>query len=149
MCLCSRQSMSKYQSISLSYARSYCMLKFGSTPMGLSVSLSRTSIVRERRATHAGTSSVPFYMQQLHNPVTYAVLPLYAVLMPCTHVVHGRFAQIFQTFNCQKLREVEASYLRADFSLECYTPEHQAYMVYAGFFIFICEFTLFSSLTHF
>lgn len=47
--------------------------------------------------------------------------------------------QVFQTFACEDLTEINKSYLRADLRIECYTPQHMAYRVYAGVMIIICE----------
>lgn len=47
--------------------------------------------------------------------------------------------QVFQTFACESLPEVGKSYLRADFRIECGTPRHKAYKIYAGVMILLCE----------
>lgn len=45
---------------------------------------------------------------------------------------------IFQTFVCERLDTgVGLLYLRADYSLTCYTGVHKAMMVYAGLTIFV------------
>lgn len=43
---------------------------------------------------------------------------------------------IFQTFVCERL-DTGVDYLRADYSLTCYTGVHKAMMVYAGLMIFV------------
>ncbi|CBJ28094.1 probable extracellular nuclease (ISS) [Ectocarpus siliculosus] len=43
---------------------------------------------------------------------------------------------IFQTFVCERL-DTGMDYLRADYSLTCYTGVHKAMMVYAGLMIFV------------
>lgn len=48
--------------------------------------------------------------------------------------------QVFQTFSCKYLEELDKSYLWADFRIECYTPLHRRYMAYAAVMIAICEF---------
>lgn len=47
--------------------------------------------------------------------------------------------QVFQTFACEHLDEVNKSYLRADLRIECNTPEHKVYQIYAWIMICICE----------
>ncbi|CAN0309757.1 unnamed protein product, partial [Phaeothamnion confervicola] len=44
---------------------------------------------------------------------------------------------IFQTFACDHLEELGTSYLRADYSIECNTPTHHAYKLFASFMIFL------------
>lgn len=59
-----------------------------------------------------------------------------------TPLVPNRFhceTQVFQTFSCAHFDEVGKHYLWADFKIECYTPKHNAYMMYAGVMIVICE----------
>ncbi|CAN0183065.1 unnamed protein product [Scytosiphon promiscuus] len=43
---------------------------------------------------------------------------------------------VFQTFVCERL-DTGVDYLRADYSLTCYTGVHKAMMVYAGLMIFV------------
>ena len=47
---------------------------------------------------------------------------------------------MFQTFACDDYPEIDKRYLRADGRIECDTPTHTGYMVYAGFMIALCEF---------
>lgn len=47
--------------------------------------------------------------------------------------------QVFQTFACEKLPEIGTAYLRADFRIECYTPKHNVFRIYAGFMIILCK----------
>lgn len=47
--------------------------------------------------------------------------------------------QVFQTFACIKLEEIGKRYLKADLRIDCDTPEHKAYEVYASIMIFVCE----------
>lgn len=49
------------------------------------------------------------------------------------------FLQVFQTFACEELTEIGKSYLRADLRIDCRTPQHMAYKVYAGIMICVCE----------
>ena len=44
--------------------------------------------------------------------------------------------QVFQTFVCEEFEDGK-SYLVVDSNLECYTPQHQQNMIYAGFMIFL------------
>lgn len=48
--------------------------------------------------------------------------------------------QVFQTFSCEDLEEIDKSYLRADFRIECYTPTHRAFEAYASVMIILCEY---------
>ncbi|CAM9261198.1 unnamed protein product, partial [Laminaria digitata] len=48
-------------------------------------------------------------------------------------------SRIFQTFACVDL-DTGDSFLRADHSIKCNTPKHQAYMVYAGFMCLVYPF---------
>ena len=43
---------------------------------------------------------------------------------------------VFQTFSCDPLDDGH-SYLRADYSIECYNKEHRAYQIYAMIMIFV------------
>ena len=43
---------------------------------------------------------------------------------------------VFQTFSCDPLDDGH-SYLRADYSIECYNKEHRAYQIYATIMIFV------------
>ena len=43
---------------------------------------------------------------------------------------------VFQTFSCDPLDDGN-SYLRADYSIECYNKEHRAYQIYAAIMIFV------------
>ena len=47
--------------------------------------------------------------------------------------------QVFQTFACDDYPEIGTRYLRADGRIECDTPKHTGYMVYAGIMIALCE----------
>lgn len=47
--------------------------------------------------------------------------------------------QVFQAFACENLTEINKSYLRADLRIECDTPQHMGYKVYAAVMIIICE----------
>lgn len=51
----------------------------------------------------------------------------------------ARIEKVLQTFSCQDFPEIDKSYLRADLRLECYTPLHRKYMIYAGFMVVVCE----------
>ncbi|KAG5183506.1 hypothetical protein JKP88DRAFT_262991 [Tribonema minus] len=44
----------------------------------------------------------------------------------------GVSVTVFETFACDELQYVGSSYLRVDYSIECYTPEHTAYRIFAG-----------------
>jgi hypothetical protein len=44
---------------------------------------------------------------------------------------------VFQTFSCNDLEEVNKSYLRADYSIECGTPTHHAYCAYAAIMVIV------------
>ncbi|CAN0330304.1 unnamed protein product [Ascophyllum nodosum] len=44
---------------------------------------------------------------------------------------------IFQTFACEDLEDIDKIYLRADFRIECDTPKHTAYKIYAAIMIFV------------
>ena len=46
-------------------------------------------------------------------------------------------AACLQTFACDTLEELGTTFLRADYSLECYTPEHKLYRAYAGIMILV------------
>ena len=48
--------------------------------------------------------------------------------------------QVFQAFSCEDFPEVDKSYLRADFSVECNTVKHNAFKIYAAIMVFVCEF---------
>eukprot|EP00752_Nemacystus_decipiens_P012610 g11167.t2 len=45
-------------------------------------------------------------------------------------------ATVFQAFACEDLDD-EKKYLRADYRIECDSPEHRAFQVYAGIMIFV------------
>ncbi|CAN0551355.1 unnamed protein product, partial [Laminaria digitata] len=45
--------------------------------------------------------------------------------------------QVFQTFACEDFPEIGKSYLRADGRIECDTPEHKKYRIYAAVMIFL------------
>ena len=47
--------------------------------------------------------------------------------------------QVFQTFECEDYPEIGTRYLRADRRIECNSPRHTGYMVYAAVMIFLCE----------
>lgn len=49
------------------------------------------------------------------------------------------FASVFcwQTFECDELEELQSAYLRADYSMYCYTAQHKSYMVYSGVMILV------------
>ena len=47
--------------------------------------------------------------------------------------------QVFQTFACRSLGEIDKSYLRADFRIECNTPEYEIYWIYAVIMVCVCE----------
>ncbi|KAG5193174.1 hypothetical protein JKP88DRAFT_240807 [Tribonema minus] len=49
----------------------------------------------------------------------------------------GVSVTVFQTFACDELMYISKSYLRADYSIECYTPEHTAYRIFAGVMVLI------------
>eukprot|EP00611_Tribonema_gayanum_P017500 TRINITY_DN3019_c0_g1_i1.p1 TRINITY_DN3019_c0_g1~~TRINITY_DN3019_c0_g1_i1.p1 ORF type:complete len:453 (+),score=56.01 TRINITY_DN3019_c0_g1_i1:119-1477(+) len=49
----------------------------------------------------------------------------------------GVSTTIFQTFACDELQYIGRSYLRADYSIECYTPEHTAYHIFAGVMVLV------------
>ena len=46
---------------------------------------------------------------------------------------------MFQAFACEDFDEIGKSYLRADFRIECDTPKHKAFKIYAAVMICICE----------
>lgn len=46
---------------------------------------------------------------------------------------------VFQTFACEDLPEIEKSFLRADFRIECDTRKHNFYKVYAAIMVVLCE----------
>ncbi|KAG5178512.1 hypothetical protein JKP88DRAFT_261305 [Tribonema minus] len=48
--------------------------------------------------------------------------------------------KVFQTFSCDNLEYINKSYLRADYSIECYTPKHTAFRIYAA--AMICVYPL-------
>ncbi|CAN0550818.1 unnamed protein product, partial [Ectocarpus sp. 12 AP-2014] len=55
------------------------------------------------------------------------------VLVTASFLVYSTVSTIvFQTFACDTLDELGTTFLRADYSLECYTPEHKLYRGYAG-----------------
>lgn len=58
-------------------------------------------------------------------------------LSPQSHC--SRLLQVLQTFACESLDEIGKSYLRADFRIECDTPKHKAYKIYAWVMVCICE----------
>lgn len=47
--------------------------------------------------------------------------------------------QVFQTFACTNMEEIGKRYLKADLRIDCDTPEHRAYEIYARIMFFICE----------
>lgn len=49
--------------------------------------------------------------------------------------------QVFQTFSCQEFPEVGKHYLRADGRIECNTPIHRVYMIYASVMIVLCKYS--------
>eukprot|EP00611_Tribonema_gayanum_P026107 TRINITY_DN611_c0_g2_i4.p1 TRINITY_DN611_c0_g2~~TRINITY_DN611_c0_g2_i4.p1 ORF type:complete len:798 (+),score=114.47 TRINITY_DN611_c0_g2_i4:65-2458(+) len=49
----------------------------------------------------------------------------------------GVSVTVFQTFACDELTYIGKSYLRADYSIECYTPEHTAYRIFAGVMVLV------------
>lgn len=53
-------------------------------------------------------------------------------------------SQVFQTFQCEDLNEIDKRYLRADLRIECDTAEYKAYELYAGFMVILCEFIILS-----
>ncbi|CAM9974698.1 unnamed protein product, partial [Phaeothamnion confervicola] len=55
------------------------------------------------------------------------------VFMVFTFLIYSTVSTtVFQTFACDDLRDIGAAqYLRADYSIECYTQRHKLYMVYA------------------
>ena len=46
---------------------------------------------------------------------------------------------MIQAFACENYPEIGKRYLRADFSIECDTPTHEAFKIYAGVMICVCE----------
>lgn len=56
------------------------------------------------------------------------------------HYTSYTFCQVFQTFACEEVQEIGKSYLRADFRIQCDTPRHAAYKIYAAVMILLCEF---------
>ncbi|KAG5176025.1 hypothetical protein JKP88DRAFT_265595 [Tribonema minus] len=46
-------------------------------------------------------------------------------------IFSGVSVTIFQTFACDDLQFIDKSYLRADYSVECYTAEHTAYRIFS------------------
>ena len=50
------------------------------------------------------------------------------------------FPQVFQTFACDDYHEIKKRYLRADGRIDCDTPKHTAFMLYAAVMICLCEF---------
>ncbi|KAG5175014.1 hypothetical protein JKP88DRAFT_154267, partial [Tribonema minus] len=52
-------------------------------------------------------------------------------------IFSGVSTVVFQTFACEEFEATGASFLRADYSISCRTPEHKAYIAYAGFMIFV------------
>ncbi|CAM9743167.1 unnamed protein product [Phaeothamnion confervicola] len=55
------------------------------------------------------------------------------VFMVFTFLVYTTSSTVvFQAFACDRLEEVDTAYLRVDYSIKCYTPEHNFYMAYAA-----------------
>ncbi|CAM9924542.1 unnamed protein product, partial [Ectocarpus sp. 4 AP-2014] len=60
------------------------------------------------------------------------------VLVTASFLIYSTVSTIvFQTFACDTLDELGKTFLRADYSLECYTPEHKLYRGYAGIMILV------------
>ncbi|CAM9723567.1 unnamed protein product, partial [Phaeothamnion confervicola] len=64
----------------------------------------------------------------------WAVGKHWLVFMVFTFLIYSTVSTaVFQTFACDDLRDVGAErYLRADYSIECYTTKHKGFMIYAA-----------------
>ena len=49
---------------------------------------------------------------------------------------------MFQTFVCDEFPDVGKGFLTADPRIECPTPTHTAYKLYAAVMLFLCEFIM-------
>jgi hypothetical protein len=65
----------------------------------------------------------------------------YLVCLTLTFLIYSTVSTtVFQTFSCDTIddkAEVKMSFLRADYSIQCDTPQHKLYKIYSGVMIVI------------
>jgi hypothetical protein len=65
----------------------------------------------------------------------------YSAFLTLTFLIYSTVSTtVFQTFACDCINDyatIKTSYLRADYSIQCYTQKHTLYRVYAGIMVFI------------
>ncbi|CAM9270334.1 unnamed protein product [Chrysoparadoxa australica] len=102
-------------------------------PLALAIALSLTFAIGcwKAKATYKDHER---WLQAKVKQVKYRHITLLLVL--CFLVFPTTSSVIFSTFSCDTL-ESGVSYLRADYSLICNTPQHNSYKVYAYFMIVV------------
>ncbi|CAN0046228.1 unnamed protein product, partial [Phaeothamnion confervicola] len=104
--------------------------------LGLSLALARRRLahaaeVGPRRSSFSAVVALP----SMDSPWDSAVGKHAFVFLTLTFLIYSTVSTaVFQTFACDDLRGAGAAqYLRADYSIQCYTPTHTVYMTYAAF----------------
>ncbi|CAM9120453.1 unnamed protein product, partial [Phaeothamnion confervicola] len=85
-----------------------------------------------QRSSSRGVAESP--MEPLESRWERAAGKHWLVFMVFTFLMYSTVSTaVFQTFACDDLRDVGAEqYLRADYSIECYTGKHKGFIIYAA-----------------